>query len=66
MKKYKKTKAKKTSGVIMCLRCKTDLRPKNYYLHKELNHEVKIYDHDPRDKRYEAKELIDTKNQNRV
>jgi hypothetical protein len=58
VKKYITRKIKKTNGLIYCHYCRTDLRPNNYYFHKtELNHDVKIYEHDPRDKRFNIRLL---------
>ena len=44
--------------VIYCHTCRTDLRPKNLDFHRdECGHDVKFYDHDPRDERFKAKEV---------
>lgn len=54
----KVSKKKKIITVGFCHSCKTDLRKINRKEHRALGHDVRIYDHDPRDPRYKAKEII--------
>lgn len=48
---------KDDQAVYYCHLCGTDLRLKNVDFHKDAGHDVRKYDHDPRDKRFEAVEL---------